>query len=133
MDQIKQGEKLMLLVKRDPRSNDEIAQALGLDKSYLPKLYKLDRLPPKPLRRAVEVFKVEENYFLEEEEPRTVAEPAAVYRSAAPPSPAQWEQVQAEMASLRTEISRLERLLEHEKSINANLAEALKNLSQHRS
>lgn len=130
MDQIRQGEKLMLLVKRDPRSNDEIAQALGLDKSYLPKLYRLDRLPPKPLRRAIEVFGVEENYFSEQMEQSMVSEPAPTYRTG---GSTQWAQAQAEIANLKTEISRLTKLLEHEKSINANLAEALKNLSQHRS
>ena len=42
----------MLLVKRDSRNTEEIAKAMGIDKSYLPKLYKLDKLPPKPLRKA---------------------------------------------------------------------------------
>lgn len=122
----------MLLVKRDPRSNDEVAEAMGIDKSYLPKLYKVDKLPTKPLRRAAAVFGVPESYFLEENTTTLVAEPAAAYRQANAPDTTQWEQAQAEISHLKAEVSRLERMLEQEKAINTNLAEALKNLSQQR-
>lgn len=122
----------MLLVKRDPRSNEEVAEAMGVDKSYLPKLYKLDKLPKKPLQRAQEVYGVTEAYFTGEEDTKKhqLSEPAATYRSAAGADMHDWAQAQQEISALREEVARLERMLEQEKSINANLAEALKNLSQ---
>lgn len=58
-----QGERLLLLVKRDGRSTLEIASAMGVDKSYLPKLYKMDKLPKKSMVRACQVFDVPESYF----------------------------------------------------------------------
>ena len=128
MESIKQGEKLMLLVKRDPRNNEEVAEAMGVDKSYLPKLYKMERLPRKPLQRAQEVYGVSEAYFLGEEAAASVvAEPSAVYRSA---SSIELARAQEEISTLRDEIAKLERMLEQEKSTSALLAEALRNLSQ---
>ena len=128
MESIKQGEKLMLLVKRDPRNNEEVAEAMGVDKSYLPKLYKMERLPRKPLQRAQEVYGVPEAYFLGEEAASSmVAEPSAVYRSTAS---IELARAQEEISTLRDEIAKLERMLEQEKSTSALLAEALRNLSQ---
>lgn len=126
---IKQGEKLMLLVRRDRRSTEEIAEAMGIDKSYLPRLYKMDVLPPKPLRSAAAVFQVPESYFLEVVEiPDTLAEPQRPYGSAVPTD--ELERLRAENEHLRAEIARLARTLEQEKSLSADLAEALKNLSK---
>lgn len=127
MPSIKQGEKLMLLVKRDSRNTEEIAKAMGIDKSYLPKLYKLDKLPPKPLRKAIAVFQVAENYFLDSGEmPSAVAEPGRAY----PQAETGLERLQAENEHLRHEVARLTRMLEQEKALSADLAEALKNLSK---
>lgn len=121
---IKEGEKLMLLVKRDPRSTEEIAVALGLDKSYLPKLYKMDKLPRKPLQKAMAVFEVSAAYFTENEEPPTaVAEGDAAYG-------AMEKQLQSENEALRQEVARLTKMLEQEKKVSAHLAEALMNLSK---
>lgn len=118
----------MLLVKRDPRNNEEVAEAMGVDKSYLPKLYKMERLPRKPLQRAQEVYGVSEAYFLGEEAASSVvAEPSAVYRSTAS---IELARAQEEISTLRDEIAKLERMLEQEKSTSALLAEALRNLSQ---
>lgn len=117
----------MLLVKRDERNTDEIAKAMGIDKSYLPKLYKLEKLPPKPLRKAMAVFQVAENYFLETgEAPSSVAEPGRAYKNAG----TEMERLQAENENLRNEIARLTRMLDQEKALSADLAEALKNLSK---
>ena len=124
MTPIKEGEKLMLLVKRDNRTTEEIADALGLDKSYLPKLYKMDKLPRKPLQKAMAVFEVAASYFTENaENASSVAERGAVYGDSE-------KQLQAENAALREEIGRLTKMLEQEKGINAHLAEALVNLSK---
>lgn len=124
MTPIKEGEKLMLLVKRDARTTEEIAGALGLDKSYLPKLYKMDKLPRKPLQKAMAVFQVSSAYFTENvENPSSVAEKDAVYGTAE-------QRLQAENTALREEISRLTKMLEQEKGVNAHLAEALMNLSK---
>ncbi len=122
----------MLLVKRDPRNNEEVAEAMGVDKSYLPKLYKMERLPRKPLQRAQEVYGVSEAYFIGEEalSANIVAEPAAIYRSNARPGSSEWTRAQDEISALREEITKLERMIEQEKSTNALLAEALRNLSQ---
>ena len=129
MESIKEGEKLMLLVKRDHRKNDEVAEAMGVDKSYLPKLYKMERLPPKPLQRAQEVFGVPKEYFIGEGagSQGIVAESAPVYRT---PFSSDLLRAQEEISTLREEVAKLERMLEQEKSTNALLAEALRNLSQ---
>lgn len=120
----------MILVKRDQRSTTEIAEAMGVDKSYLPKLYKMDKLPSKPRRRAAAVFHVPESYFTEnEEDPDIAAEPEAEYRAAAP-GQNETARLREELAALREELARLTKMLEQEKSINANLAEALANLSK---
>mgnify|MGYP002393257828 CR=1 FL=1 len=124
MTPIKEGEKLMLLVKRDPRSTEEIALALGLDKSYLPKLYKMDVLPRKPLQKAMAVFQVSADYFTENAESQgVVAEGDAIYGAFE-------KRLQAENDHLKQEIARLTKMLEQEKSVNAHLAEALVNLSK---
>ena len=129
MSLIKQGEKLMLLVKRDSRSTEEIAEAMEIDKSYLPRLYKMDILPPKPLKKAAAVFQVPESYFLETVEmPDTLAEPQRPYAQSA--VDVEIIRLRAENDQLRAEIDRLTRTLEKEKSLSADLAEALKNLSK---
>lgn len=126
MATIRQGEKLMILVKRDQRSTEEIAKAMEVDKSYLPRLYKMDKLPRKPLRKAAAVFHIPESYFTENEEnPDIASEPDAEYR---PVSEA--ARLREEIAAMREEITRLTKMLEQEKTINANLAEALANLSK---
>lgn len=114
----------MLLVKRDPRSTEEIALALGLDKSYLPKLYKMDVLPRKPLQKAMAVFQVSADYFTENAESQgAVAEGDAIYGAFE-------KRLQAENDHLKQEIARLTKMLEQEKNVNAHLAEALVNLSK---
>ncbi|MCB0528707.1 MAG: hypothetical protein KDC61_09740 [Saprospiraceae bacterium] len=131
MTPIRQGEKLMLLVKRDSRSTEEIAEAMGIDKSYLPKLYKMDKLPTKPLQRALQVFGVDAAYFTDAAEiPLVVAEPDVVYKTIKGPADTPLAQLQAENAALQMEIARLTKMLEQERSVNANLAEALRNLSK---
>ena len=127
MASLTQGEILLILVKRDGRPAEAIADAMGVDKSYLPKLYKLEKLPPKPLRKAMAVFQVAENYFLETgEAPSSVAEPGRAYKNAG----TEMERLQAENENLRNEIARLTRMLDQEKALSADLAEALKNLSK---
>ncbi len=127
MTPIRQGEKLLLLVKRDTRSTEEIAKAMGVDKSYLPRLYQKEKLPPKPLRSAMVVFGVPESYFTENPEPRDmVSEPDAVYRTAT----SETARLRAEIAGLREEMARLAKMLEQEKKVSADLAEALRNLSK---
>lgn len=132
MMSILQGEKLLLLVRRDRRSAEEIAQAMDIDKSYLPKLYKMEVLPPKPLKKAMEVFHVSESYFAENVEiPNTVAEPPSDYRrGAAPGSTEDLARLQEENEALRTEITRLRQMLEKERNVSANLSEALLNMSK---
>jgi len=126
METIRQGEKLMILVKRDARSTEEIAKAMEIDKSYLPRLYKMDKIPIKPLRKAAAVFHVPESYFTESEEnPDIAAEPGAEYRAVP-----ETTRLREEIAALREEIARLTKMLEQEKAISANLAEALANLSK---
>ena len=113
----------MLLVRRDSRTTEEIATAMNIDKSYLPRLYKMDILPTKPLKKALEVFGVSAAHFLEGgPHPIGVTEPDSPYDSLAA--------LQAENAALRDDIRRLTTMLEQERAINANLAEALKNLSK---
>lgn len=132
MMSIMQGEKLLLLVRRDRRSAEEIAEAMDIDKSYLPKLYKMEMLPPKPLKKAMEVFHVSESYFTENVEILGgVSEPGSTYRGAAQPgSMEDLARLEEENEVLRMEITRLRQMLEKEKNISANLSEALVNLSK---
>lgn len=127
---MKQGEKLLILVKRDRRSSEEIAEAMGVDKSYLPRLYKLEKLPPKPLQKAQEVFGVSLAYFLDHtESSMLVSEPPLVYPSE--PNPAsELARLKKEVAMLREENTRLIQLLEQEKNINVALSEAILNMSK---
>jgi hypothetical protein len=123
---MKQGEKLLILVRRDERSSEEIAEAMGVDKSYLPKLYKLDKLPPKPLRRAQEVFGVSLAYFLGEEEPKSlVSEPLVTYLALN-----ERDRLLAEIAALKEEVAQLKKAVEQEKGINTALSEAILNMSK---
>ncbi|MFN0176191.1 MAG: hypothetical protein ACKVU0_16210 [Saprospiraceae bacterium] len=124
---MKQGEKLLLLVRRDQRSSEEIAEAMSVDKSYLPRLYKLDKLPPKPLQKAQEVFGVSREYFIGEE--LLLNEPAERYQTISL-SEGDMARLQAEIAWLREEIARLAKLLEQEKGINKDLSEAILNMSK---
>ncbi|MBC7777923.1 MAG: hypothetical protein H7246_20990 [Phycisphaerae bacterium] len=124
---MKQGEKLLILARRDQRSSEEIAEAMGIDKSYLPRLYKLDKLPPKPLQKAQEVFGVSREYFISESEGKTVVnEDLGPYGSVE----TELARLQTEIALLRDEITRLNKILEQEKSINKDLSEAILNMSK---
>lgn len=123
---MKEGEKLLLLVRRDPRSSEAIAEAMGVDKSYLPRLYKLDKLPPKPFQKALKVFGVSATYFQESEPLSLVEDPAA---SNYQPDTLR-ARLEAEIAELKAEITRLNKMLEQEKGINAALSEAILNMSK---
>ncbi len=128
MNVTKQGEKLLLLVRRDVRTTEEIATAMGIDKSYLPKLYKMEILPAKPFKKALEIFQVPAAYFLgTAKDPAVVAEPSREYPGSEDTTLAS---LRAENAALRDELRRLTNMLEEERAIKANLAEALKNLSK---
>ena len=127
---MKQGEKLMLLVKRDRRKSTVIAKAMGVDISYLPKLFKRDILPPKPLKKAQEVFGVPLSYFLDDSEALSLVEdaPAKSYHTGTPE--AIIARLEGEISSLKAEISRLNKMLEQEKSTNSILSEAILNMSK---
>lgn len=128
--EMKQGEKLLLLVRRDQRSSEEIAEAMGVDKSYLPRLYKLDKLPRKPLQKAQEVFGVTLAYFVGPGEDLTlVSEPNGGYR-VSNFSDADFARMQADITALRDEVSKLTKMLDQEKSINKDLSEAILNMSK---
>lgn len=128
----KQGEILLILAKRDGRSAEEIAEAMEIDKSYLPRLYKMDVLPRKPLERAKAVFADAEILFAEAGEKMSrVEEPVSTYRTSSPsPTSGPPEYLTEENVSLREEIARLTKMLEQEKETNKALAEAILNLSK---
>jgi len=127
---MKQGEKLLLLARRDQRSSEQIAEAMGIDKSYLPRLYKLEILPPKPLQKAQEVFGVPKEYFLDDLDNQSLLnEDAGAYR-ATEQLEGELASLQKEMTTLREEIARLHKMLEQEKGINKDLSEAILNLSK---
>lgn len=127
---MKQGEKLLLLARRDQRSSEEIAEAMGIDKSYLPRLYKMDILPPKPLKKAQEVFGVPIDYFLSEAESPSLLNEAAVRYRGEGLLEGELERLRTEIGALREEITRLNKMLEQEKSINTALSEAILNMSK---
>ncbi len=128
----KQGEILLILVKRDGRSAEEIADLLGIDKSYLPKLYKMDRLPRKPLHKVIDVFPGMEPYFTETGRTYSgVSEPQSPYRtSETGPRQEEIAQLIRENAAIRAELDRLNQDFEQQKLISANLAEAIANLTK---
>jgi transcriptional regulator with XRE-family HTH domain len=127
----KQGEILLILVKRDGRNADDIAEAMGIDKSYLSKLYKMDRLPRKPLEKARTAFPEAELYLTEFGEKRSlVEEPTSAYRASGSPKNPDTAQLMEEIAAIRTEIARLNQELEQQKAVNVNLAEAILNMSK---
>jgi len=127
---MKQGEKLLLLARRDHRSSEEIAEAMGIDKSYLPRLYKLEILPPKPLQKAQEVFGVPKEYFLDDLDNKSLLnEDAGAYR-ANEQLEGELARLQREMGALREEIARLNKMLDQEKSLSKDLSEAILNMSK---
>lgn len=131
MAALNQGEKLLLLVRRDPRSTEEIAAGIGIDKSYLPKLYKAEKLPRKSLQKAAAFFQVKEKYFTESgENEGGVAEPVSTYRTSSLEGGSDLARLSEENAALRDEVSRLNKLLEQEKAVSANLSEAIMNMSK---
>ncbi len=127
---MKQGEKLLILVRRDERSSEKIAEAMSVDKSYLPRLYKLEKLPPKPLRKAQEVFGVSLAYFVGEPESLSIVSESAEKYTPAMQAQGDFARLQVEIAGLREEIARLSRMLEQERSINKDLSQAILNMSK---
>ena len=125
---LSQGEKLMLLVKRDDRDTESIAAAMDIDKSYLPKLYRMDKLPAKPLKRATEVFGVTASYFIGDGTLDMVQESPTTYKTAK--NSVETDQLQKEITALQKEIAALQEDLRQERLLSANLGEALKNLSK---
>jgi hypothetical protein len=127
-----QGETLLILVKRDGSPAEKIAKALKVDKSYLPKLYKMEFLPPKPLRMAKSLFSNSEHYFSETgQKTGMVEEPRAVYHTAAHAvEAAESAQLARENAALREEIAQLRRTIENLNIKNGQLTEAVFNLSK---
>jgi len=127
----KQGEILLILVKRDGRNADDIASAMGIDKSYLSKLYKMDKLPRKPLEKARTAFPEADLYLTEYgERGNAVEEPTLAYRAPGVPKNLDTAQLMEEIAAIRTEIARLNQELEQQKAVNVNLAEAILNMSK---
>ncbi len=74
-----QGERLLILVKRDKMSTDEIAAAMGVTSTYLPKLYKKQILSNKIVDAACTVFGVDHSYFKSEGD--ILEEPAPTYKA----------------------------------------------------
>lgn len=131
MASLKQGEILLILVKRDGRAAEEIANDMGIDKSYLPKLYKKDKLPRKPLERAKEVFADAEKYFAEKGEKWTgVEEPQAVYRTAATVNATEIGRLEKDNADLQEQVTRLKQEVERLSAKNDQLTETVYNLSK---
>ena len=126
---LNQGEILLILVKRDGRPIDDVAADMGYHKSYLPKLYKMDKLPRKAYDKSLAVFHEAAQYFAKSgESADRVEEPRALYRSG--PALAETERLQAENADLRAEIARLKTELDKMSEKNDRLTEAVVNLSK---
>ncbi len=129
--QLTEGETLLILVKRDGRSAEEIADDMGIDKSYLPKLYKMDKLPRKPMDRALAIFKDAARHFAEAGDKTSfVEEPRAVYRTTAGSDAPNLERIQKEMAELQEVVARLQRAWENLNDKNDKLTETVYNLSK---
>lgn len=131
MASLKQGEILLILVKRDGRPAEEIAGDMDIDKSYLPKLYKKDKLPRKPLERAKVIFADAEKYFAEKGEKLTVVEePQAIYRTASAANAAELERLEKENTDLQAQVARLKEELGKLSVRNDQLTETVYNLSK---
>lgn len=126
-----EGEILLILFKRDKRSAKKFAEAMGIDKSYLPKLYKMDKLPHKRLEVAKAVFADAEKLFSAfGEKVDSVEEPRPKYQAANPAGSAEIAQLKEQFAVLQDEIAHLRQELEQQKSLSANLAQALANITK---
>lgn len=128
---LKEGEILLILFKRDKRSATKIAEAMGIDKSYLPKLYKMDRLPHKRMEVAKSVFADAEKLFAAlGEKADFVEEPRPKYQTPDAGRQTEITQLKEQFASMRDEIAQLKNELEQQKSLSANLAQTLANITK---
>ncbi|MBV6439429.1 MAG: hypothetical protein DYG98_17205 [Haliscomenobacteraceae bacterium CHB4] len=128
---LKEGEILLILFKRDKRSATKIAEAMGIDKSYLPKLYKMDKLPHKRLEVAKAVFADAEKLFTAlREKVDVVEEPRPKYNTPDAAGLMEITQLKEQFAAMRDEITQLKNELEQQKNLSANLAQTLANITK---
>lgn len=73
-ENVHQGERLMLLVKRSGKSNSEVGAALDILPNSVSRLFKSEKLSKKVLTRAAAFFNVSEDYFTAQL-PETVPRP----------------------------------------------------------
>lgn len=81
-----EGEILMLLVKRSGKEGKDVAKQMGINQSYLSKIFNLQSLTPKIKRAASQVLGVDEavfeqgvGYVLPEAATQQVSEPRGKY------------------------------------------------------
>lgn len=124
MERLTQGQKLMLLVRDSSESVEDIAKEMGYGRTYLPKLYKMEKMPEKAIQRAVLYFGVPESYFDSDPALDVVNEPDAPYK---PPSE-QLAKREREIEVLKEELEMMRQRLVEQKNLTAEQASELDRL-----
>lgn len=118
-----QGEKLLLLVKRDSRSVDEISTAMGITSTYLPKLYKKQILSRGVILAAAQTFNVSESYF--GNSPDILQETSPDYRTPTEAELVEKDRLAAEVSKQKALIEKLIEEGRKKDALNQELTEAL--------
>ena len=95
----KQGEILLILVRRSSREGRDIASSLGIDPAYLSRLYKKSILPKSIIDKACLVFGISEDVFAQEL-PETLKEEAPPYGNY---TPEEYERLTKELEEAKRE------------------------------
>lgn len=123
--EVHQGEILMLLVRRSGKEGAEVANAMGINQSYLSRLYKSKKLTNKVKASACRVLGVDIPIF-ETGLGYDVLDKITEVRE----SSEQYESLKKEVEALRAEVKRLAEENERERGLSEDLRKLLLKLTK---